>query len=89
MTAQLAKKQDTIKEYQVNDKDTGSTQVQVAMLTDKIKYLTEHLKVHTKDHATKRGLLMMVGRRKRLLAYLAKKDVEAYRELIKRLGLRR
>ena len=89
MSAQLAKTEDTINEFKINEKDTGSTAVQVALLTRKIQYLKEHLKIHTKDHATKRGLLMMVGKRKRLLAYLSKKDNQAYKTLIKELGLRR
>jgi len=83
------KKQDIIKNYQSHEKDTGSPEIQVAILTNKIKELTEHLKIHKKDFHTKRGLLMMVGRRKRLLNYLAKKDIERYRSIIKRLELRR
>lgn len=82
-------KQEIIKNYQINQKDTGSPEVQVAILTDRIKKLTEHLKIHKKDFHTKRGLLMMVGRRRRLLNYVAKEDIERYRSLIKRLGLRR
>ncbi len=72
-----------------HETDTGSPQVQVAILTERINQLTEHLKVHKKDHHSRRGLLRMVGRRRRLLSYLAKKDVNAYRELLATLGLRR
>jgi small subunit ribosomal protein S15 len=69
--------------------DTGSPEVQVALLTDRINHLTEHLKVHKKDHHSRRGLLMMVGKRRRLLDYLRSQDVERYRSLIAKLGLRR
>jgi small subunit ribosomal protein S15 len=69
--------------------DTGSPEVQVALLTDRINHLTEHLKVHKKDHHSRRGLLMMVGKRRRLLRYLENQDVERYRSLIAELGLRR
>jgi len=78
-----------IEEYATAAGDTGSPEVQVALLTARINHLTEHLKVHKKDHHSRRGLLQMVGRRRRLLAYLAKNDVERYRSLIQRLGLRR
>ena len=78
-----------VKEYQVKDNDTGSPEVQVAILTKEIEELNEHLKMHKKDHHSRRGLLMKVGHRRNLLKYLAKKDVERYRSLIKRLGLRR
>jgi small subunit ribosomal protein S15 len=78
-----------IEEYRSHDKDTGSAEVQIAILTKRIDDLTEHLKVHKKDHQSRRGLLKMVGRRRRLLGYLREKDVERYRELIERLGLRR
>jgi small subunit ribosomal protein S15 len=81
-------KQDIIKNYQTQ-KDTGSPEIQVAILTNKIRELTEHLKIHKKDFHTRRGLLMMVGRRRRLLNYLAKNDIERYRSIIKRLELRR
>jgi small subunit ribosomal protein S15 len=76
-------------EHRKHDTDTGSPEVQVALLTDRINHLTEHLRVHKKDHHSRRGLLMLVGRRRRLLDYLAKNDVERYRELIAKLGLRR
>jgi small subunit ribosomal protein S15 len=76
-------------EHGKHDTDTGSPEVQVALLTDRINHLTEHLRVHQKDHHSRRGLLMLVGRRRRLLDYLAKNDVERYRALIAKLGLRR
>ena len=79
----------TIGEYSLHDTDTGSPEVQVALLTGRINHLTEHLKVHKKDHHGRRGLLMMVGRRRRLLDYVKNTDVERYRALIARLGLRR
>ncbi|MEW5818975.1 MAG: 30S ribosomal protein S15 [Cyanobacteriota bacterium] len=82
-------KKEIIDNYRLNDKDTGSPEVQIAILTDRIRKLTEHLKIHKKDHHTKRGLLMMVGKRRRLLNYVAQKDIQRYRSLIKRLGLRR
>lgn len=77
------------KEYQQNDRDTGSVEVQVALLTSRITELTEHLKIHKKDHSSRRGLLTMVNKRRKLLSYLTKKDATRYQELIKRLGLRR
>lgn len=85
----LAPKADTIAEHRHHDTDTGSPEVQVALLTDRIIHLTEHLKVHKKDHHSRRGLLMLVGRRRRLLDYLKDNDVERYRALIAKLGLRR
>lgn len=84
----LKNKQEIIKEYGKNEKDTGSTAVQVAMMSKKISELTEHLKSNQKDFATKRGLLMMVGKRKRLLSYLKSQNLDEYRELIKKLGIR-
>lgn len=78
-----------MKEYQRSENDTGSTQVQVALLSERIRVLTEHFKEHEKDHAGRRGLMKLVGQRRRLLNYLQKTDVEAYRELIRRLELRR
>ncbi len=78
-----------IAEYKINEKDTGSPEVQVAILTDRINSLTEHMKKNPKDHHSQRGLLKMVGHRKQLLAYLAKKDIERYRSVVKRLGLRK
>lgn len=89
MSIKYANKQEVIKNYQNSDNDTGSVEVQVAVLSDKIKRLTEHLKENKKDFHTRRGLLMMVGKRRRLLNYLSKKDIDRYRSLIKRLGLRR
>lgn len=84
-----ATKADIKKDYQKSDRDTGSVEVQVALLTSRITELTEHLKVHKKDHSSRRGLLTMVNKRRKLLSYLTKKDVTRYQELIKRLGLRR
>ena len=78
-----------IREYATHDGDTGSPEVQVALLTTRIQHLTEHLREHKHDFHSRRGLLKMVGRRRRLLKYLQKKDVERYRTLISRLGLRR
>ena len=77
------------KEYQQKDRDTGSPEVQVALLTSRIAELTEHLKMHKKDHSSRRGLLTMVNKRRKLLNYLTKKDTSRYQELITRLGLRR
>jgi len=79
----------TIEQYKTHESDTGSPEVQVALLSDRIKYLTEHVKVHKKDHHSRRGLLILVGRRRRLLNYLKKKNITRYRELIARLGLKR
>jgi small subunit ribosomal protein S15 len=87
--AVIPNKDELIKEYAIDEGDTGSPEVQVALLTTRINHLTEHLKVHKKDHHSRRGLLQMVGRRRRLLAYLANNDIERYRSLIQRLGLRR
>ena len=83
-----AEKQAIIKEYATHEGDTGSPEVQVAVLTTRINELTEHLKVHKKDHHSRRGLLKMVGQRRNLLAYLYNKDIERYRALIKKLGIR-
>jgi small subunit ribosomal protein S15 len=82
-------KQTIIKKFGENTADTGRTEVQVAMLSERIKYLTEHFKTHKKDNHSRRGLLQLVGQRRRLLDYLAKKDVKRYRTLIKELGIRR
>lgn len=79
----------TITEHRRHETDTGSPEVQIALLTERINQLTEHLKTHDKDHHGRRGLLMMVGRRRRLLDYLEAQDVERYRSVIARLGLRR
>lgn len=83
-----ARKQEIIGEYQVHETDTGSSEVQVAMLTDRIIKLSAHLKTNKKDHASRRGLLKMIGQRKRLLAYIMKKDPGNYRQIITRLGIR-
>ena len=82
-------KQQIIAEYRTNETDTGSPEVQIAILTYRINSLTEHLKVNKKDFHSQRGLSMMVGHRKNLLNYLAKKDIERYREIVRRLGLRK
>jgi len=79
----------SIKKHQIHEKDSGSPEVQVALLTERILYLTDHFKTHKKDHHSRRGMLKMIGQRRRLLDYLKKKDVERYRNLIKHLGLRR
>jgi small subunit ribosomal protein S15 len=89
MPANLPAKSATIEQHRLHDSDTGSPEVQIALLTDRINHLTEHLKVHKKDHHSRRGLLMLVGRRRRLLDYVKKNDVERYREIIAKLGLRR
>ena len=83
------RKQEIINTYKREEKDTGSPEVQIALLTERINELTEHLKVHKKDNHSRRGLLKMVGQRRRLLAYLKKVDIERYRSLIERLGLRK
>jgi len=83
------KKGAIVEQFRLHEKDTGSTAVQVALLTERINQLTEHLKVHREDHHSQRGLLMLVGQRKRLLAYLKREDVARYRDLIERLGLRK
>lgn len=79
----------TISEHRLHETDTGSPEVQIALLTERINHLTEHLKVHKKDHHSRRGLLMLVGQRRRLLDYLQRNDIERYRALIAKLGLRR
>ncbi|MEM7350895.1 MAG: 30S ribosomal protein S15 [Acidobacteriota bacterium] len=82
-------KTEIIENHRVHDSDTGSPEVQVALLTHRINELTEHFKVHKKDHHGRRGLLKLVGRRRRLLSYLKQQDIERYRSTIKRLGLRK
>ncbi|HEY7195831.1 MAG TPA: 30S ribosomal protein S15 [Gaiellaceae bacterium] len=89
MTLTKEAKQEVVGTYGKTEADTGSTEVQVALLTRRITYLTDHLRTHTKDHHSRRGLLKLVGRRRRLLDYLQKRDVEGYRKLISELGLRR
>lgn len=88
MSINLKNKKEIVKKHGKNEKDTGSVSVQIAMMSQKISELTEHLKINAKDFATKRGLLMLVGRRKRLLSYLKDKNINEYRELIKQLGIR-
>ena len=83
------KKQAIIKEYGRSEGDTGSPEVQIAILTERIRELTEHLKVNKKDHHSRRGMLKMIGQRRNLLAYLQKKDLEGYRALIEKLGIRK
>jgi small subunit ribosomal protein S15 len=83
------KKQELIKKFGKNEKDSGNAEVQIALLTERIQYLTEHSKINTKDNHSRRGLLQLVGKRRRLLDYLAKRDINRYRELIKDLGIRR
>ena len=89
MPLDAAVKQQIIAEYATTEGDTGSPEVQIAMLTQRIKDLTEHLKIHKHDHHSRRGLMLLVGQRRRLLGYLQKVDIERYRSLIARLGLRR
>ena len=89
MSITAERKQALIKEYATNDNDTGSPEVQVAILSERIANLTEHLKTHKKDFHSRRGLLMLVGQRRRLLDYVKSKDVSRYEGLVKRLGLRR
>ena len=82
-------KSQIIEKYKRDEKDTGSPEVQIAILTERINELTEHLKIHKKDNHSRRGLLKMVGKRRNILNYLAKKDVNRYREIVKQLGLRK
>ena len=89
MAITIERKNELKKQYGKNETDSGTTEVQIAILTDRISYLTEHFKTHTKDHHSRRGLLKLVGQRRRLLDYLAKKDITRYREIIKQLGIRR
>lgn len=83
------KRQGIISQYKLHDKDTGSPEVQIALLSARIEYLTEHFKAHKKDHHSRRGLLKLVGHRRRLLDYLKNKDVDRYKNVISRLGLRK
>lgn len=89
MTLNKTQKTSIISGYRTHDVDTGSPEVQIAILSERISSLTEHFKVHDKDHHSRRGLMMLVGRRRRLLDYLKKKDVKRYRGLIEKLGLRK
>ena len=82
-------KREVIDQFKVHETDTGSPEVQIALLSNRIRYLTDHFKVHKKDHHSRRGLLKLVGHRRRLLNYLKRKDVERYRTVIKELGIRR
>ena len=88
MTISKEQKAEIIKEFGKTEQDSGSAEVQVALLTARIKDLTEHVKVHKKDHHTRRGLLMLVGKSRRLLTYIKDRDIDEYRELIKKLGIR-
>ena len=89
MTLTVEAKRDIVSKYGRADSDTGSTEVQVALLTARINDLTQHLREHRKDHHSRRGLLMLVGKRRRLLRYLQRADIDRYRSLIRELGLRR
>ena len=89
MTITAQRKRELVSRFGRSDSDTGATQVQVALLTDRINDLTEHLRAHSKDHHSRRGLLKMVGRRRRLLRYLQRTDLDGYRALVRELGLRR
>lgn len=89
MSIDAAEKKKIIEEYGTSEGDTGSPEVQVALLSQRIAHLTEHLKEHRHDHHSRRGLMLLVGQRRRLLNYIAKSDIERYRSLIERLGLRR
>ena len=89
MALTKVEKQQIIKEFARDEKDTGSSEVQIALLTERINELTEHLKVHKKDNHSRRGMLKMVGKRRNLLNYLAKKDEESYKALVEKLGLRK
>ncbi len=83
------RKQEIIQTYKRDENDTGSPEVQIALLTERITELTEHLKVHSKDNHSRRGLLKMVGKRRNLLNYLSRKDIERYRQIVEKLGLRK
>jgi small subunit ribosomal protein S15 len=89
MTLTVEEKQEVVQKFGKNDTDTGSPEVQIALLTRRINHLTEHLREHKHDHHSRRGLLMLVGQRRRLLNYLSRKDLDRYRGLIQELGLRR
>ena len=89
MTLTKDDKQEIIGKFKIHEEDSGSPEVQVALLTEKIRYLTEHFKVHKRDHASRRGLLRMVGQRRRLLDYLKASEIDRYRKVVKDLGLRR
>jgi small subunit ribosomal protein S15 len=89
VTLDAVQKRDIIDRFRQHESDTGSTEVQVAILSERISYLTDHFKTHAKDHHSRRGLIKLVGQRRRLLNYLKNKDIERYRTLIEQLGLRR
>lgn len=89
MSVTAERKREIIKRFGKDENDTGSTEVQIALLTERINHLNEHLREHKKDHYSRRGLLMLVGQRRRFLQYLQRKDLDRYRELIQELGLRR
>ena len=89
MAMEQTRKNEIISKYRVHENDTGSPEVQIALLTERINYLTEHLQKHKKDHHSRRGLLKMVGQRRGLLNYLKEKDLDRYRKLIESLGIRR
>ena len=89
MSLTVERKREIVSKYGKDDNDTGSPEVQVALLTERINHLTQHLREHTKDHHSRRGLLMLVGKRRRLLKYLQASDIDRYRSLIQELGLRR
>ena len=89
MPLSVEKKKDLIESYKTHEKDTGSPEVQIALLSERIQGLTEHFQIHKKDHHSRRGLLMLIGKRRGLLEYLRRKDSERYRGLIERLGIRR
>ena len=89
MALDNAQREDIVKKFGASNKDTGKPEVQIALITERIKYLTEHLKNHKKDHHSRRGLLKLVGQRRRLLKYLTKVDILRYRAVIKELGIRR
>lgn len=89
MVQTLEIKRELISQYKLHETDTGSPEVQIGLLTHRILYLTEHLKVHKKDHHSRRGLLVLVGRRRRLLNYVKNNDVKRYRSIVKNMGLRR
>ncbi len=89
MVLDVERKREIVEKFRLHDKDTGSSEVQIALLTERINYLTEHFKVHKKDHHSRRGLLKLVSLRRTLLGYLRGEDVERYRNLIERLGIRK
>ena len=89
MAQSAVTKNEIIEKFKIHESDTGSSEVQIALLTDRIKYLTEHFKVHKKDHHSRQGLLKLVGQRRSLLDYLKKKDINQYRTILKELGLRK